>query len=621
MPRWIALLVPALIAGCTPLAPLAQHVILPEELQLHIRESTALVPADIPKVPPPRTVADPQPDLAEWRLSLDECIKIALVNGKVVRVLTGFSAQSSGRTIYDVAIAAANIDQAQGRFDPRVEHRQTYNRNESPQALFDPLVRAGLRIDATRVDDYNSEARLAKTNVLGGEWLARWVENPSRAALGPNTRGAFPLNPQKRSLLELGYTQPLLQNGGFAFNTAPIVIARIDTERSFFQYKDATQELVRGVVEAYWQLVQARTEVWARQYQVDSSKQAFDREEARLRLGLGDRSDESQARLTYYQFRSALVLAKATLLAREGALRNLMGLPPSDGKAIVPVSVPAGKSYRAEWEELLKLAEERRPDIVELKLILEADQVRMVQAENVALPKMDAFALYRWNGLHGEAPNGERVEGDLGRFTDWTVGVNFSVPLGLREGRARVRQQKLIIERDVANLEQGLHAAGHSIAIVVRDLDSAYEQYVELEKTRMAAEDNLKVQIAGRGAGRKIYLDELRALTAWGDAVNAESAALLSYNVQLATLERETGTILETHGLVFNEERFRAAGPFGFMKRTYPGPVQVEGEPTRYPAREPRDNALGVKKPEVTGLPMPPEAPKAGELPRPKGVE
>ena len=37
-----------------------------------------------------------------------------------------------------------------------------------------------------------------------------------------------------------------------------------------------------------------------------------------------------------------------------------------------------------------------------------------------------------WNGLTGTMPNGERLSSGGGKFTDWTLGVNFSVPLGLR---------------------------------------------------------------------------------------------------------------------------------------------------------------------------------------------
>ena len=562
-------------------------------------------------------------------MSLDEAIKVGLLNAKVVRVLTGFTAQASGRTIYDVPATLAGIDIAQARFDPRVVHNQSVNRTESPQAILDPFNPGNTLLTATQTTDYRSDAQLAKTNILGGDWLLRWTEAPTRFKADTSipsqgmsfsqngiVQQTFPLNPQNRSAVELSYTQPFLQGGGFAVNLAPIVIARIDTERSFFQYKDGVQELVRGVAEAYWGFSQARTEQWARQIQTDVSREQFERELARLKVGLASRGDEAQARLTYNQFRSQLVAAKAVVLAREGALRNLLGLPPSDGKAIVPSSPPASQRFKKDWKKLLQVAEERRPDIIELKLVLEADQQRLIQAENSALPRLDGVALYRWNGLDGEAPNGQRVSSGPGQFTDWSVGVNFSVPLGLREGRARVRQSSLVIARDRANLEQGMHFAAHTLAVVVRDTDSAYQQYLALRETRKAASDNLEVQIAARRTGRAIYLDVLRALQAWGDAVSAESAALLSYNTQLANLERQTGTILETHGLVFAEERFQAAGPLGrHFPRGYPGPVSVEGEPRRYPPEEVRDNALGLKKPDLGAgaeelLPVPKKLPR-----------
>jgi outer membrane protein TolC len=610
MRPWLLLL--PLLAGCLPPGPVARNVIMPEVRDLQVRDPAQVPPPISAPLPPPRTVSEPTAKAGPWELSLDECMRIALVNAKVVRVLTGLSVQSSGQTVYDVPITLANIDQAQARFDPRVEHRQSFNHTETPGAAFNPFDPRGVSILTTPTDQYSSEARLAKTNVLGGEWLMRWTETPTRFKVDPLTSSLFalsqpgaslfPLNPQTPWSVELSYTQPLLQGGGFAYNTAPIVIARLDTERSFFQYKDSVQELVRGVAEGYWQLMQARTEAWARQIQVDASKEAFEREVARLKLGLGNRGNEAQARLTYNQFVASLVAAKAAVLAREGALRNLLGLSPEDGRQIVPVSVPAKREYRPDWAALLRLAEERRPDIVELKLILEADQVRMVQAENSMLPKLDAVALYRWNGLTGTIPaTGEHISTRGGDFTDWTVGVNFSVPLGLREGRAKVRQQSLMIARDRANLDQGLHAASHSLAIVVRDLDSAYQQYRALRDTQEAALENLKVQFENYRAGREVlYLNVLQALQAWGDAVNSEAAALLSYNVQLANLEQTTGTILETHGMVFNEERFRAAGPLLLFKKDYPGPMSVEGGVPRYPAEAPQDNALGLKKPDLS---------------------
>ena len=47
------------------------------------------------------------------------------------------------------------------------------------------------------------------------------------------------------------------------------------------------------------------------------------------------------------------------------------------------------------------------------------EQVRLLQAENQALPQLNATALYRWNGLTGEMPNEQHLSTRPGQFTDW----------------------------------------------------------------------------------------------------------------------------------------------------------------------------------------------------------
>lgn len=602
----------AAVCGC---AATAQHVwrnvVPPEQRSIDYRDPSQLPPYRIPASVPPRTVSDPRPESGEWLLSLDEAIRVALEHAQVVRVLTGLGATTSGQTIYDAAITNTTIDQEQARFDPNVSSKNQGGRTNSPQASFDPRDPFKTIFTSTPTDEFKSDVALTKTNGLGGQWSLDWIENPMRfhgansltataGSFGSFASG-FPLNPQNRSAVELSYTQPLLQGGGFRVNLAPIVIARLNTERSFFQYKDSVQELVRGVIEAYWNLVQARTDVWARKIQVDQSKEAYEREQARKKTGFADLGGVSQARTTYNQFRANLIAAEANVLAREGAIRNLLGLPTDDGRKLVPVSAPTTERLRPDWDALIRLAEQRRPDVVELKLIVEADYQRLLQAENQALPKLDAVALYRWNGLDGNMPNGEHTETGSGQFTDWSVGINFSVPLGLRAGRAQVRQQSLIIARDRANVEQGVHAAVHEVAATVRDLDNAFEQYLAFKEARAAAFDNLQVQIELFRSGRNIYLNVLQALNDFGNTVTAEAQALLTYNVSLARLERQTGTILETHGLVFVEERFQAAGPLGLPghERLYPSAIVTIGSPRRYPGSDqPAENAFDLRNPD-----------------------
>ncbi len=627
----------ALACGCAPAVSEVIHdVILPEQRSVDYRDPAQLPAAPVPtNFPPPRTVSDPRPGEPEWQLSLDEAIHIALVNAKVVRVLSGLTATSSGQTIYDAAITNAIIDEQQARFDPVLSSKNTGGRTNTPEATLDALDPTKVLFTSTPTDYYRSDLGLTKTNVLGGQWSLDWIENPTRfhgtniinsagGAFNPfgGAFNQFPLNPQNASSVELSYTQPLLQGAGLRVNLAPVVIARIDTERSFFQYKDSVQELVRGVIEAYWNLVQARTDVWARKIQVEQSKEAYEREAARLRTGFADLSSVAQSKVTYSQFRANLIAAEATVLAREGAMRNLLGLPPEDDRRIVPVSAPTTLHLKPEWQALMRLAEQRRPDIVELKLIVEADLQRVIQAEDLTRPKLDAVATYRWNFLDGNGPNGEHISStDTQQFEDWSIGLNFSVPLGLRQGRATVRERSLTVARDRANVEQGVHAAVHQLAATVRDLENDYQQYLAYRETRAAAYENVQVQIEQFRARRNIYLNVLQALNDFGNAVSSEAGALTAYNVALGTLERQTGTILETHGLIFVEERHRFAGPVPCHPRYYASDLPAAGKPDRYPSTgQPGENSFDLVNPDPheTAPPPRPVPPPVPPSPEPK---
>lgn len=618
--KFVLLFLLAAVGGCG-VAPrdVVHNIVMPEQRTIEHRDTEELPAVPIPANIAPKTVMHARPELTDWPLSLDDAIRIALEQTRVVRVLAGATAATpSGQTIYDAAITNTTIDQAKAAFDPTLKFNNQWSRTNTPSGVNDSIDPQRTDIISTPTTAYLGTLGVTKTNVLGGQWGATLTENPTHftgpgAIISPFLPAiSFPLNPQNASNFNLSYTQPLLQGAGFRVNTAPIVIARLNTEMSFFQYKDSVQEMVRGVIEAYWNLVNARTDVWAKMQQVEASKEAYLRLRTRMILD-ADKADVAQALVAYTQYKANLIAAEANVLTREGALRNIVGLPPSDDKFIIPVSLPTFKRLDPEWDKLVQLAEASRPDIIELKIIIEAEQQRLLQAESQVLPQLNAVGSYQWNGLTGIMPNGDSLTAPGGSYGSWTLGVTFSVPLGLRQGRAQVRQEKLLILRDRANLDQGLHNAIHELTLTVRDLDSAYEQYLAYKEMRAAAEDNVKVQKAKVDAGIKgfILLNYLQAISDWGNAVTAEAAALLSYNVALANMERRTGTILRTHGLVFNEERFRAAGPLLLHQRPYPAAQPPAGNPQNYPASDrPAENSFNLVAPSASQLPPAKNAPQ-----------
>src|SRR5438132_6610609 len=69
--------------------------VMPEAREIRVRDPASLPQYRLPQVPPPATVFRTDPETQPRDLSLDEAIRIALVNEGVVRVLAGTTAVAS----------------------------------------------------------------------------------------------------------------------------------------------------------------------------------------------------------------------------------------------------------------------------------------------------------------------------------------------------------------------------------------------------------------------------------------------------------------------------------------------------------------------------------------------
>ena len=172
--------------------------------------------------------------------------------------------------------------------------------------------------------------------------------------------------------------------------------------------------------------------------------------------------------------------------------------------------------------------------------------------------------------------------------------------------------------RDRANLDQGMHSASYDLDQSLRNLAQYYAQYRAFSEARQAAWLNLDFQMADYGAGRStLYLNVLQAIVDWGNSVNAEAQALANYNTELANLERQTGTILESHGIRMLEEQYCSIGPLGrvFRDRPYPKSSPPGANAGHYPpGTEPSEKSLKIEEPV---LPHRDEAPPDAPMPAP----
>ena len=104
-----------------------------------------------------------------------------------------------------------------------------------------------------------------------------------------------------------------------------------------------------------------------------------------------------------------------------------------------------------------------------------------------------------------------------------------------------------------ANRGKSLHQIENQLATVLRSGEQNLQQYEAFREARQASAFNVRAQRANIEAQRDTLLSELLAITDWANAVSAEAQSLTAYNAELANLELQSGTILETHGIRFVE--------------------------------------------------------------------
>ena len=105
------------------------------------------------------------------------------------------------------------------------------------------------------------------------------------------------------------------------------------------------------------------------------------------------------------------------MITTERQLRNLLGLPPSDNRRIIPVTAPTEALVDPDWDETLAIMLEKQPDIVRQRSL-------MKQTES-----------------DGSAPDPARVE------------------------------------RQKAYLKQVIHQTTHSLARFFLEIDANYKQF------------------------------------------------------------------------------------------------------------------------------------------------
>ncbi len=561
----------------------------------------------LPKMSDPRTTSNPEAGEV-WGLELQDAIRLGLSNSEVVRVIAlgaqgipvgGFEpsplntgaggALGTGTlsTVYDPAVQETQIAQALSIFDASLSATIFWNRSVAP---FNNAITAGTFLAGPKFpvvftqDSTNAAITLQKRTATGMTLSAahnivyNFSNSPSNV-----TPGAYTTNTQFR------FSQPLLGSAPNAFNPnptpsgleanrAPIVVQRLQADISVWRFKAEVQAMVRSIEQQYWALSQAQVQYWASETAVDLGEQILRREQAKFMVGQSARPNVAEAAEQLERFRLDFVDKTANLITTERQLRNILGLPPTDNRRIVPVTAPTEARLEPDWEASLAQMITFQPDIVQNQLLVRVAELQLLIARNQLLPVLNLDALYQLNGLGQNLDQAEAVmsgrtiqainpllqsqqraaglnpvPGQYGGFNTWQVGLTFQMPLGYRGPLANNRAAQYQLLRQRAFLQQVVHQTTHSLARFFLEVDANYKLFKTAGRLKAAAKERLDAQAAFYENGTITIDRYLDAVNRWATAVAQEADYRTRYNTAIAAMEEAKGTLLAYDNIALAE--------------------------------------------------------------------
>jgi len=635
-------------------------------------------PVPLPRLSKPRTTNDPE--AAEvWPMTLQQAIRIGLDNSEVVRVIAfgaqgipigGFeptplnSGASAGvasslgagtlQTVYDPAILETQIAVALSNFDTAFTTSILWGDNVQPYnngVQGGSLSLTGTKFPIVSVNDsLTYQIGLSKRTetgaLLGVTHNINWSYQNSSFLVWPS---AYTTN------VQLTLTQPLLGSAalpgqsagppvGLEANRAPIVISRLNADAAVWRFKAEIMAHCRSVEQQYWNLAQSHVQLWASDRAVSFADSSLKREQNFLLLGRGTVGDLAEAAQQLEEFNLDLVTKTSDVITTERQLRNILGLPPSDNRRIVPVTPPSEARLEPDWDASLAQMLNFQPDIVQQQILVRVAELQLLIARNQLLPQLSLNALYQLNGLGQQLDSAEAVmtgatlkalnpvianqqraaglasnPGLYNNFVTWQVGFTFQMPLGMRSPLANTRQAQYLLLRARAYLQQIVHQTTHSLARFFLEVDANYKQFKSASRLRAAAAQRLIQQQALYEEGRigftvDRYLDAVRR---YATAVATEAQYKTTYNISIVALEEAKGTLLAYDNIAVAE------GPWPRKAYIQARDIQGAHRQLPIPPNGPQVPArtVGPDVPDPTDPKPPPgaEVPAPQPLPAPAG--
>ncbi len=383
-------------------------------------------------------------------------------------------------------------------------------------------------------------------------------------------------------------SQPLLSGFGFAYNRRNLIIAQNDIKRTDFDFITQVNSTLNTVVQSYWNLVAANSNVSVAQQSLELAEELYENNQKEAEIGVLAPLDVLNAQSQMETQRATLVQAQTTALTQENNLKNLLsknglGSPLVADAHIVPtdrIRVPDVEAVTP-IQDLISMALGKRPEPASQQLQMDDTRQTLYGLRQQIKPNLNASGqVYNpaAGGILNPAPQVNPITGvvsprtapapylvgGLGNiFTqlfsiptlNYSVGFSFNVTLRNRASRAQMAEQELSLRQN----ELGLQKTVNQIRVDVKNaqiaVTQARAQYASAETALALQEQVLQAEEQkldlGASTVYQVVLYQRDLSTARYNVVTAQVA----YALAKLQMDTATGNLMDRYGIALPEAR------------------------------------------------------------------
>ncbi len=283
-----------------------------------------------------------------------------------------------------------------------------------------------------------------------------------------------------------------------------------------FDYDETVQNFVYGIVGAYYELLNADADVESATSALKVAQTAKDTADKKFKAGSVAKADVYKAETTLASSQLSLERAKNNREITKGTLLTKLSFPANQEIAIADMSSTFGSEAESESiDELIKIAREKRPDLLKASANKDAAWHKRNAAFLKNLPSISASGSVGWNDDRFQdvvSPETNKMNGSIGIRASMPLFAGFANMYGLRAAESDYDRAKY-------NEEQTKNAAMMDVFTAYQNYKTAQTVLKHTEALLKSATESERVTAGMYKVGRATMLDWQ---TAQSELVNAQ---------------------------------------------------------------------------------------------------